>query len=466
MLRRKSRNLSPWVDAGLLRLSRSSFSVSSQAAVDMACKDGELRVFIVAGEVSGDTIGSRLMVSLKKLSPFPIRFGGVGGFMMTKQGLCSLFPMEDIAVMGIWELLPHLNKFRVNLKQTIEAAVLFRPHVIVTVDAKGFSFRLLKQLRARYGRQGWVSPTHFHYVAPSFWAWRGGEPRLKGLTEFVDHILCILPFEEEVLKCNGLVATFVGHPILEDVLDLNSGKDTIENGWKVQGNGEEFRSTYGISSGSTIITLLPGSRLQEVNRMLPIFSNTMEILKDSFSELTTVVHVAPNQHVEDYISRIVDMWPTSVILIPGGSSRTKYDAYVASRVALCTSGTVAMELQLARLPCVVAYRAHLLTEWYIRYKAKVPYVSLPNILLDSPIIPEALFQACTPSKLALLLKELIHDEGLREEQIVAAEKVTKLLYPSNRLIENSMEHDLRCMFPSNTPSMIAASTILYSVRTA
>ncbi|RVX08424.1 putative lipid-A-disaccharide synthase, mitochondrial [Vitis vinifera] len=148
-----------------------SFSVSRRAPIDMAAKDGELRVFIVSGEVSGDTIGSRLMASLKGISPFPIRFAGVGGPMMSKQGLKPLFPMEDIAM---------------RLKETIKAAFLFQPHVVLTIDSKGFSFRFLKQLRARYSQQGLVSPVHHHFVAPSFWAWKGGEARLKGLTEFVD----------------------------------------------------------------------------------------------------------------------------------------------------------------------------------------------------------------------------------------------------------------------------------------
>ncbi|CAK9141524.1 unnamed protein product [Ilex paraguariensis] len=141
--------------------------------------------------------------------------------MMSNQGLKSLFPMEDISVMEIWELLPHLNKLRVNLKQTMEAALLFKPHVVVTVDSKGFSFRFLKQLRARYDQQALVClPPHFHYSAPSFWAWKGGEKRLKALSEFIDHVFCILPFEEEVCKVHGLAATFVGHPMLEDVWEL------------------------------------------------------------------------------------------------------------------------------------------------------------------------------------------------------------------------------------------------------
>nr|GMD33519.1 probable lipid-A-disaccharide synthase, mitochondrial isoform X1 [Ipomoea batatas] len=132
-----------------------SFSASTQSTVESASRDGELRLFIVAGEVSGDAIAARLMNSLKKLSPFPVRFAGVGGHRMSKQGLNSLFPMEDIAVMGIWELLPHLNQFRVKLKQAVQAALGFRPHAVVTVDSKGFSFRFLKHLRGNTWQEFW-----------------------------------------------------------------------------------------------------------------------------------------------------------------------------------------------------------------------------------------------------------------------------------------------------------------------
>lgn len=307
-------------------------------------------------------------------------------------------------------------------------------------------------------------PVHFHYVAPSFWAWKGGEARLKGLAEFVDQIFCILPNEEEVCKSNGVAATFVGHPILEDLLELNSVKDTSQHEWKVERDCEDFHSKNAIPTGATVISLLPGSRLQEVRQMLSIFANTMELLKVSFPELMSVIHVAPNQHVEKYITGIVHKWPVPVLLLPGGLPHLKYDAFSASRVALCTSGTVALELQLARLPCVVAYRAHFLTEWFIRYKAKISYISLPNILLDSAIIPEVLFQACTPTKLASILMELMHNESLREEQIVAAEKVTRLLYPSERIANNRSQQDSRLRFPDFTPSMVAASTILYYVK--
>ncbi|CDP16231.1 unnamed protein product [Coffea canephora] len=451
-------NLFSRKDVELNYLLRRSFSISSHPVRDLASKDGELRVFIVAGEVSGDIIGSRFMDSLRKLSPFPVRFAGVGGYLMSKQGLNSLFPMEDISVMGIWELLPHLNNFRVKLKQTVQAALSFQPHVVLTVDSKGFSFRFLKYLRAKCIEQGIISPKHFHYVSPSFWAWKGGEARIKGLSQFIDHVLCILPFEAEICKLNGIAATFVGHPTLEDMIEL---KEKGASG-EIQGNGEEFRSEHGIASGSTVISLLPGSRVQEVTRMLPIFSNTMELLKDAFGELVTVVHIAPNQYVKDYISKAVCKWPVPVVMVSGGSPSMKYKSFSASRVALCTSGTVAVELQLARLPCVVAYRAHLLTEWVIRYKAKVPYISLPNILLKSATIPEALFQGCTPSKLASLVRELVHNENLREQQIAAAAKVIELLSPGKGLINNSTHLETSHAFPNSMSSMVAALTVLQS----
>ncbi|GKD59829.1 probable lipid-A-disaccharide synthase, mitochondrial [Tanacetum coccineum] len=206
---------------------RKYLSTSSQTVVDLASKEGEMRIFLVAGEVSGDIIGSRLMSALKKLSPYPIRFAGVGGSMMEKHGLNSLFPIEDIAVMGIWELLPHLNKFQVRLKETVEVATLFRPHAVVTIDSKGFSFRLLKQLKA-----------------PSFWAWKGGEARLNGLSEFIDHVLCILPFEEETCRSHGVAATFVGHPVLEDILDLSMVDVANGTGWVTGQNGLELKEVF------------------------------------------------------------------------------------------------------------------------------------------------------------------------------------------------------------------------------
>lgn len=340
-----------------------------------------------------------------------------------------------------------------KLKQTIDAAAMFKPHVVVTVDSKGFSFRLLKQLRARYNQQHLEnSAVHFHYVAPSFWAWKGGESRLGGLSEFVDHLFCILPNEESVCREHGVEATFVGHPLLEDI--------NLVRTCKPQESKLEGLSKYSLPSDSTVISVLPGSRLQEVERMLPIFSKAMKLLKDPFPNLVTLIHVASNSQVDHYIGKSLRQWPVPAILVPSGSTQLKYDAFGVSQAALCTSGTVAVELQLACLPSLVAYRAHFLTELFIRYKAKIPYISLPNILLDSPIIPEALFRACNPSNLALILERLLLDEEMREKQVVAAEKLARLLHPSESGMSSKLVHYSDLDSHRYTPSNLAASTIL------
>ncbi|KAI5422920.1 hypothetical protein KIW84_046077 [Lathyrus oleraceus] len=237
--------------------------------------------------------------------------------------------------------------------------------------------------------------------------------------------------------------------------------------WQVQSQ-DTIHVTYQYSfefshltlKGATVISLLPGSRVQEVSRMLPIFANTMELLKDNVPQLMTIIHVEPNEHVENFIAGVVHRWHVPVVLIPGGTTHMRYDAFSASKVALCTFGTVAVELQLARLPCVVAYRAHILTEWFIRYKAKIQYMSLPNILLNSAIILEALFQSCEPANLALLLKDLIHDHVCREKQILSAQTFVKLLMPSERINQNLAKQSLTGKCPDYSPSAVAALTIL------
>ncbi|XP_008788104.1 probable lipid-A-disaccharide synthase, mitochondrial isoform X2 [Phoenix dactylifera] len=433
--------------------------LSSRAVIDMATRDGELRVFLVAGEVSGDSIASRLMASLKKLSPYPVRFAGVGGDLMRREGLQRIFPMEDLAVMGLWELLPHIINFRARLKETVEAAVSFRPQVVVTVDSKGFSFRLLKQLNDVF-RGEKDRPVHVHYVAPSFWAWKGGERRLERLRQFVDHILCILPFEAEVCRWNGLAATYVGHPVLEDALHLDLDLDPSSNKQKMRRNGDAFRHEHGLSPGATVITLLPGSRLQEVTRMLPIYLQAVQLLKDSFADLSIIIPVAPNRDVEAYINREVQSWSLSAVLISGASLDKKYNAFSASSAALCTSGTGVMELQLAGLSCVVAYQAHFLTEWLIQYKTKLNFISLPNIILNSAVIPEVLFRACTSEKLATILSRVVADDSVRDQQASAAQKVLELLRPPSESISSSVLRESGLSSAICCPSMIAASKTL------
>ncbi|XP_062206888.1 probable lipid-A-disaccharide synthase, mitochondrial isoform X2 [Phragmites australis] len=402
-------------------------ALSYARVVDAAARDGELRVFVVAGEVSGDSLASRLMASLRALSPVPVRFAGVGGELMCKEGLQSLFPMEEIAIMGLWELLPHIYSVKMKIEDTVDAAISFRPHAVVTVDSKGFSFRLLRQLKCRWNQKV-LSPLHVHYVAPSFWAWKGGESRLPKLHNFVDHMLCILPFEDEICRLNGLPATYVGHPLLDDAIFLNMEPELSADKSKLRRSSEAFRLEHGLSPDATIITMLPGSRMQEVVRMLPIFLHSVEHLRCRFNELSLVIPVAPHRDVRTYVEKVVQSGLFPVVLIPGGSLKERYDAFSASSAALCTSGTAVMELMLAKLPCVVAYKAHFITECFIHLRKKINYISLPNILLNSPVVPEILFHSCTAKNLAAKLSEVISNDEVRQLQVESADQVFKVLY--------------------------------------
>ncbi|CAO1946005.1 unnamed protein product [Urochloa humidicola] len=436
-------------------------ALSCGRVVDAAARDGELRVFVVAGEVSGDSLASRLMASLKALSPVPVRFAGVGGELMCKEGLQSLFPMEEIAIMGLWELLPHLYSVKRKIENTVDAAMLFQPHAVVTVDSKGFSFCLLKQLKCRSNQKG-QSPLHIHYVSPSFWAWKGGESRLSNLHDFVDHMLCILPFEEKICRLNGLPATYVGHPLLDDAIGLNMEPGLPSDKSKDQTSCEAFRLEHKLSPDATIITILPGSRMQEVVRMLPIFLHTVQNLRHAFNELSLVIPVAPHRDVRTYAEKAVQSGPFPVVLIPGGSLKEKYGAFSASRAALCTSGTAVMELMLAKLPCVVAYQAHFITECLIHLRKKIDFISLPNILLDSPVVPEILFRACTAKNLAAKLSEVISNNEVRQKQVESADRVFQLLYEPIKKQGSLFAEELGLSSNVLSPSMIAALTVLYT----
>ncbi|XP_044357831.1 probable lipid-A-disaccharide synthase, mitochondrial isoform X3 [Triticum aestivum] len=464
--------LSRWIPAagrqrGLLaRLGSRAYSYGR--VFDAAARDGELRVFVVA-----DLRYTEMLHTVKSGVPL-CSLCLDAKELMCKEGLQSLFPMEEIAIMGLWELLPHIYNVKRKIKDTLDAAILFRPHAVVTVDSKGFSFRLLQQLKCRYNQKV-DSPLHVHYVAPSFWAWKGGESRLSKLHNFVDHMLCILPFEDEICRLHGLPATYVGHPLLDDAAGLNVAGTSLQHKnvdselspdmSMRQRSGEAFRLEHGLSSDATILTMLPGSRMQEVARMLPIFFRTVQHLSHTLNDLSLVIPVAPHRDVRTYVENVVRSVPFPVVLIPGGSLEKRYGAFNASKAALCTSGTAVMELMLAKLPCVVAYQAHFLTECFIHLRKKINFISLPNILLDSPIVPEILFRACTDKNLAAKLSEVIFNDEVRQLQVGSAERMLQVLYEPIKRQGNLFAEELGDSGLSSdvySPSTIAALTVLYT----
>ncbi|EWY42151.1 lipid-A-disaccharide synthase [Skermanella stibiiresistens SB22] len=370
-------------------------------------------IFLVAGEPSGDLLGARLMAALKRQSDGLIRFAGVGGERMIAEGLDTLFPLSDLSLMGIAELVPRLPNLIRRLSQTTEEIRRLRPDVVVTIDAPDFCFRVAKRLKGQ-------GIPFVHYVAPSVWAWRPG--RARKIARILDHLLALLPFEPPYFEKEGLPCTFVGHPIVE--------------GGAASGDGARFREKHGLAPADRVLTVLPGSRRGEISRLLPDFGATVARLAPRYPGLVVAVPTVP--HVRDTVAAAVAGWPVRTVLVEGDAD--KYDAFAASEAALAASGTVALELALARLPAVIAYRMHPVTLGLYRRFIYAKYANLVNIMLDRMLVPELLQEDCTPEKLDAAITRLLDDHSARVEQQTGVAEVAKWLGvggvpPSDRAAE-------------------------------
>ncbi len=349
-------------------------------------------VFLIAGEPSGDVLGGRLMASLNHLTGGRVRFAGVGGPNMQSHGLTSLFPMDDLTVMGVAEVLPRLPRILRRLHQTVAAVKSSCPAAVVTIDAPDFSFRVARRLKGK----GFPL---IHYVAPTVWAWRPGRARV--IAAFLDHVLALLPFEPPFFEAEGLASTFVGHPVVE------SGAG--------DGDGAAFRRLHGIDPGAPLVCFLPGSRKSEVGPLMPIFGETLARLRSGRPDLRAVVATVAT--VSDAVTAAIRDWPAAPIMV--SDTAEKHGAFAAADAALAASGTVALELAMASTPAVIAYKINPLTAFLVRQLIKVRYVNLINIVLDRPVVPEFLQKDCRPEKLAAAIDYLLGDAESRAQQIAA-----------------------------------------------
>ncbi len=359
--------------------------------------DAKWRIMLVAGEPSGDALGGPLMAALKERLGDEVEFMGVGGELMYQQGLKSLFPISDIAVMGLAEILPRVGLILRRLRQTYEFAAKEKPDVLVTIDAPGFNFRLGRKLH------GAGFPI-VHYVAPTVWAWKPG--RAKKIAAFLDHLIAVLPFEPPYFEAEGLPCTFVGHTAVS----------------MPAGDGPAFREAHGIPVDRLVLGMLPGSRQGEVSRLLPIFRETASRLKRSGTDLHLVSVTLSHLH-ETVKSGLADVGiPLTLI-----GAEEKVSAFAAMDGALAASGTVSLELSLASVPTVVAYRMNPLTVAIVRRMAQVDMVAMTNLILDRAVIPEFLQERCTPDRLAPAVEKILVDEQVRSAQIEAGRQVAEAL---------------------------------------
>lgn len=361
-------------------------------------------IYVVAGEASGDLLGGRLLKTLHEKLDGKVQFLGVGGDTMQEAGLKSLFPMTDLSVMGFTEVLPKLPLLMRRLKEAEQHIRIQRPDALITIDAPGFNFRLAKKLQKH------PFPI-IHYVAPSVWAYH--KHRAKKCAEFLDHLLTLLPFEPSYFTEHNLSTTFVGHSILE------SGAD--------QADGEKFRLKHKIDATIQLIGILPGSRIMEISRLAPIFAKSFEKLSYFYPQAKAVIPCLPHlvPQMKQIFRRELGMLYDQVIFVKDVSQ--KYDAMAACNVAMAASGTVTLELALAKVPMVVAYRLNPMTAFLAKRVLTLNYVTLVNILQDKEIIPEFLQENCTPDNIALAVESLLKNPKKALQQLEQTEISLKML---------------------------------------
>lgn len=370
-----------------------------------------VRLFLVAGEPSGDRLGAALIDGFGALGVAP-ELDGVGGAGMAAAGMASRFPMEELSVMGIAEVLPRLPNLMRRIRETADAVVAMRPDALVTIDSPDFSLRVAKAARARLPDLRTI-----HYVAPSVWAWRPG--RAAKMARVIDHVLALLPFEPPYMEAAGMTCDFVGHPVAAEP----------------QASAAEvaaLKAELAIGEGQPVLALLPGSRRGEVGRLAPVFAEVARRLRARMPDLAVIVPAAAG--VMDLVDGLLPAdgagWPH--VLDPRGFAAPAWEArkraaFAAADVALAASGTVSLELAAAGTPMVIAYDASPLSVFVARRLIRIDTATLVNLVTDTRVVPEFLFERCTPELILPAVEALLLDPGAAAAQrAVAAEAMTLL----------------------------------------
>lgn len=349
---------------------------------------GALRVFLIAGEPSGDRLGAALMAGLRVLVP-EVTFTGVGGPAMQAQGMASLFPMQELSVMGIAEVLPKYRALKRRIRQTAQAVTDAAPDALITIDSPDFCLRV-----AGLARAAMPALRTIHYVAPSVWAWRPG--RAAKMARVIDHVLALLPFEPPYMTAAGMTCDFVGHPVVAEPLASPAERAMFDG-------------------PSPLILALPGSRRGEVARLAPVIGTTLALLRPRFPDLRVVLPTVPA--VRDLVVDLARDWPVRPRIVTDAGQ--KRGAFAAADVALAASGTVSLELAAAGCPMVIAYDMHPLTLWLMRRMARVDTVTLVNLVSETRVVPEYIGRDCRAARVAPALARLLGDPEARAAQRAA-----------------------------------------------
>ncbi|HEY4124155.1 MAG TPA: lipid-A-disaccharide synthase [Rhizomicrobium sp.] len=381
-----------------------------------------ISLMLVCGEPSGDQLGAQLMAGLRTIAGNNIIITGVGGTAMAAQGLKSLFPLDDTAVMGLREVVPKIPKILARVREARDFALTTRPDAVVLIDSPDFTHRIARAIKR-------INPdiTTINYVAPQVWAMRAY--RARAMVKYFDLVLALLPFEAPFFETHGLKSVFVGHPVLERAARMKGG--------------QALRARLNIPVDAPLLALLPGSRTNEIRLILPAFRDTVRLIAKRVPGLITILPTVP--HVAAKVRKATGDWPTPLHIIENEDD--KFAAFDAVNVALAASGTVTTELALSRTPFVAAYRVGGVTYALGRWLFKLPYFTLVNLLLERKAVPEFLQADATPENLANAVVPLFTDTTAAKRQIGDLEEAAQKLGQG-----------------SDAPSLRAARAILDFVR--
>jgi lipid-A-disaccharide synthase len=342
-----------------------------------------MKVFLIAGEPSGDALGAALMAGLADLAP-GCTFAGVGGEGMEAAGLTSLFPMSDLSVMGLAEVLPRIMLLRRRIAQTTQAIADENPDLVVTIDSPDFCLRVLKKARVARPNLPVV-----HYVAPSVWAWR--PKRAARMAPLVDHVLALLPFEPPYMQAEGMSCDFVGHPVVAAPLATEAEAQAIRQ-------------------SDTVVLALPGSRGGEIARLAPRFGQALAQALPEGAQVLVPTVAAQAEHMRAQVAA----WPIPAQVLTDPAQ--KRAAFRAADIALAASGTVSLELAANATPMVIGYDMSWLTRFLAERLIKLDTVTLVNLVSETRAVPECLGRDCTPENLARHLRALLDDPARQAAQ--------------------------------------------------
>jgi lipid-A-disaccharide synthase len=351
-----------------------------------------MRLFLVAGEPSGDKLGAALMAGLKQLSP-GVEFHGIGGPLMEAEGMQSFFPMSELSVVGIAEILPKYFELKRRIEETAAEVVRLAPDAMITIDIPEFSLRVAKLVRKQAPQQ-----RNVHYVAPTVWAWR--PKRAAKMAPDIDQVLALLPFEPPYMEAAGMRCDFVGHPV---VAEPQASVD----------EAAAFRADHGIAADAPLILALPGSRRGEIKALAPIFGDALCTVLEALPEARVLVPTVAAR--ADMVRDALADWPGAPILLdPRGADEAtslaaKRAAFAAADVALAASGTVSLELAAADTPMVIGYAGPWLSRIYVERMLLVDTVTLVNLVTDTRTVPEFLGKACKAEDIAPALLDVLRD---------------------------------------------------------